>query len=444
MLTKVLFVDDEPAILEGVSAILRKRFEVTTALGPEKGLEALQGPEPFAVVVSDLKMPGMDGVTFLSKIRKLSPDTTRMVLTGQADVSAAIEAVNRGNVFRFLTKPCSSEVLIQAIEDGLEINRLILSERALLHDADEQRRRLENILTGTDAGTWEWNVQTGEVVFNERWAQIAGYTLEELAPVSLDTWTELVHPDDLEESERRLQEHFEGKREYYSLEARLRHKSGEWSWVRDHGRVAVWDEQGKPLKMFGTHIDITDMKRTEEQLREASIRDPLTGIFNRGHLFEILEARIAKCRRGAAQIAVAVIDLDHFKAVNDQHGHLAGDDVLKGVAGLIAGKLRPYDSVGRYGGEEFAIVFDDIDRHTASDIVERMCSAMHEHTWSFNQKTITMTFSCGITDSQEFEPSALSPALLIERADGRMYEAKATGRDRIITDSLAEQLERSC
>jgi PAS domain S-box-containing protein len=135
----------------------------------------------------------------------------------------------------------------------VEINRLILSERALLHDADEQRRRLENILTGTNAGTWEWNVQTGEVVFNERWAQIAGYTLAELAPVSLDTWTTLTHPDDLKKSERRLQEHFEGKREFYSLEARLRHKSGEWVWVRDHGRVAVWDEQGKPLMMFGTH-----------------------------------------------------------------------------------------------------------------------------------------------------------------------------------------------
>jgi PAS domain S-box-containing protein len=264
---KVLFVDDEPAVLEGVRTMLRKRFDVTTALGPEKGLEALQGPEPFAVVVSDLKMPGMDGVTFLSKVRTISPDTTRMVLTGHADVDVAIDAVNQGNVFRFLTKPCPSEVLIKAIEDGLEINRLILSERALQRKSEEQRNRLENILTGTDAGTWEWNVQTGEVVFNERWAQMAGYTLEELAPVSLDTWTELVHPEDLKESERRLQEYFEGKREQYSLEARMRHKSGEWFWVRDHGRVAAWDEQGKPLKMFGTHIDVTKLKRIEKALQ---------------------------------------------------------------------------------------------------------------------------------------------------------------------------------
>lgn len=123
-----------------------------------------------------------------------------------------------------------------------------------------ERERMANILEGTRAGTWEWNVQTGEVVFNERWAQMAGYTLEELAPVSINTWMQLIHPDDLKKSENLLSRHFKGELDFYECEARMKHKKGHWIWVIDRGKVISRTPDGQPLLMSGTHQDITEGK----------------------------------------------------------------------------------------------------------------------------------------------------------------------------------------
>jgi len=134
---------------------------------------------------------------------------------------------------------------------------------------EDERRRLANFLWGTNVGTWEWNVQTGETLFNERWTEIIGYTLEELQPISIDTWLNFVHPDDLPISDEALQKHFRGETDIYSCEARMRHKDGNWVWVHDHGRVVSWTSDGKPLWMCGTHLDITVRKQTEAKLVES-------------------------------------------------------------------------------------------------------------------------------------------------------------------------------
>ena len=129
-----------------------------------------------------------------------------------------------------------------------------------------QKQRLAGILRGTNSGTWEWNVQTGETVFNERWAEIIGYSLEELSPVSIETWTSRCHPDDLKASGQLLERHFQGELDYYEFEARMKHKSGAWIWVLDRGRVISWTDNGKPSLMMGTHLDITERKRAESSL----------------------------------------------------------------------------------------------------------------------------------------------------------------------------------
>ncbi|MEW6677536.1 MAG: PAS domain-containing protein [Pseudomonadota bacterium] len=133
----------------------------------------------------------------------------------------------------------------------------------------EQRRRLEDIIEGTRAGTWEWHVQTGEVTFNERWAEIVGYTLEELAPVTIDTWLKLAHPEDLERSAVALEQHFSGASDSYEIEARMRHKAGHWVWVLDRGKVSSRAPDGTPLLMSGTHQDISLRKQAEARMQEA-------------------------------------------------------------------------------------------------------------------------------------------------------------------------------
>ncbi|MFM8320963.1 MAG: HD domain-containing phosphohydrolase [Chloroflexota bacterium] len=128
----ILFVDDEENILAGFQRQFRGRYCVATAGSGSQGLKILQEQGPFAVVVADLRMPGMDGVKFLARVKELAPTTSRMLLTGHADLGTAIEAINSGQIFRFLTKPSSPNELRQALESALDQHRLLTAEQELL------------------------------------------------------------------------------------------------------------------------------------------------------------------------------------------------------------------------------------------------------------------------------------------------------------------------
>ncbi len=133
-----------------------------------------------------------------------------------------------------------------------------------------RKQKLDEIIWGTNVGTWEWNVQSGETVFNERWAEIIGYSLEEISPTTIETWMNFAHPDDLKLSEELLEKNFSRELDYFECEARMRHKDGNWIWVLDRGTVVEWTDDGKPLRMSGTHWDITDKKNAEITLQETA------------------------------------------------------------------------------------------------------------------------------------------------------------------------------
>jgi len=134
MKPKVLLVDDEENVLQAYSRVLRGKFAVDTALGGEAALECMADKGPYAVVVSDMRMPGMDGVAFLAWSMAQHPDTVRIMLTGNADQGTAMEAVNRGSIFRFLTKPCDSELLAQTLDLAIRQHQLITAEKSLVED----------------------------------------------------------------------------------------------------------------------------------------------------------------------------------------------------------------------------------------------------------------------------------------------------------------------
>jgi diguanylate cyclase (GGDEF)-like protein/PAS domain S-box-containing protein len=139
------------------------------------------------------------------------------------------------------------------------------AERALL----EERQRLAYIIEGTHAGTWEWNIQTGETHFNEQWAQIIGYTLAELEPVTMQLWYDRAHPQDVVRSEGILARHYAREIPVYECEVRLRHRLGHWTWLLCRGQVQTWTEQGQPEWMYGVDIDISALKQQEEALRKS-------------------------------------------------------------------------------------------------------------------------------------------------------------------------------
>jgi CheY-like chemotaxis protein len=132
MSSKILIVDDDKNLLEAMRRGLTRRYDLTVAAGPEEGLKIIQEQGPYAVVLSDLRMPGMDGVRFLEKVKELHPPSVRVMLTGHGDLDAAMAAVNEGSVFRFMTKPCPVENLIRALDAGIEQYKLVMAEKELL------------------------------------------------------------------------------------------------------------------------------------------------------------------------------------------------------------------------------------------------------------------------------------------------------------------------
>jgi response regulator RpfG family c-di-GMP phosphodiesterase len=131
---KILMVDDENSVLAGYQRIFRNEFQIDTAAGGLTALGALEATGPYAVVVSDMRMPEMDGASLLGKIRLRAPDTIRIMLTGNSDIQSAVSAVNEGNIFRFLTKPCNKETLGKALTAGLAQYRLVTAEKELLEN----------------------------------------------------------------------------------------------------------------------------------------------------------------------------------------------------------------------------------------------------------------------------------------------------------------------
>ncbi|WP_340105616.1 PAS domain-containing protein [Rhodohalobacter sp. 8-1] len=144
-----------------------------------------------------------------------------------------------------------------------------ITERKELEEQIElSRTRLKQATNSANIGLWEWNPQTGKVTIDEVWANLVGYTLDELKPISIDTWNELVHKDDLKRFEKAVDDYFSGKTDLYEIEVRMRHKDGHWVWILDRGKNIEWNDKGVPVKMIGTHVDITSLKKNEKRLRE--------------------------------------------------------------------------------------------------------------------------------------------------------------------------------
>ena len=140
MKERILCVDDESSALDGYQRILHRQFEVSTAVSGEQALAIVERRGPYAVVISDMRMPGMNGAEFLARVRKEAPETVRMLLTGYSDVQSAMDAVNKGHVFQFLTKPCEKDVLLAAINSGVTQYRAQVAERELVRNAQKMEK----------------------------------------------------------------------------------------------------------------------------------------------------------------------------------------------------------------------------------------------------------------------------------------------------------------
>ena len=296
----------------------------------------------------------------------------------------------------------------------------------------EQETRLEYAWTG-NLGHWYWNIKTNTVTFNPLKVTALGYDKSEIPEhVTYRFFSDKLHPDDYQRTMDAMRDHLNGITPAYEAEYRIQTKDGKYRWYYDRGTITQHDAGGKPLFLAGIVFDITEKKETQMELEqknrildEMSSIDGLTKISNHRTLIEHLKVAISDASRTGSPLSIAFFDIDDFKKVNDSKGHVFGDQVLVEVAAIIKSCIREADIAGRYGGEEFMVVFSNADLAAASNVAQRIRRTVE--TRVFNEGA-PITISGGV---KQYKGESLTE--LIHAADTHLYDAKRSGKNRIIS-----------
>lgn len=289
----------------------------------------------------------------------------------------------------------------------------------------ESEERWKLALESTGEGVWDLHVPSGDQFFSKRLLQMYGFDENEIPPRA-EEFDERVHPDDLAQMNQDLQTHYDQLTPSYRNEHRLRCKDGSWKWVLSRGMVISRDAQGKPLRMIGTHTDISERKKSEELIWQQAHFDALTGLPNRRMVRDRLEQEIKKSRRDGQQLACLFIDLDHFKEVNDTLGHDSGDLLLIEVARRLRSCVRASDTVARMGGDEFTVILTELtDASSAESILQKLLKAM-QAVFLLGAERVFISASIGVTI---YPDDATAIEDLFKHADQALYAAKSAGRN---------------
>ena len=361
----------------------------------------------------------------------VDPRARHYVLTGgHAEVPAHFLRVTlAGQTLEVKTKTLPDGGLVRTFAD---VSDYVQAQMALQETENLWRLALES----TGDGVWDWHIPTGVEYLSKRLVEMYGFEEGEIPdlPSELDQRT---HPDDLAQMDRDRDDHFAGLTTSYANEHRVHCKDGSWKWVLSRGMVISRDAQGQPLRMIGTHTDITDRKAAEALIRQQAFFDTLTGLPNRRMLRDRLEQEVKRCKRDTQQLAILFIDLDHFKEVNDTLGHGNGDLLLIEAARRIQACVREADTVARMGGDEFTVILTEVtDVHRLEPTLQKILRAM-EQVFQLGNEQVFVSASIGITlyplDGQDIED-------LFKNADQALYVAKGAGRNRFsfFTPALQE------
>ena len=334
-----------------------------------------------------------------------------------------------------------ADAAVLTVVASMFIHFEILVPHAREHDqamaklrSNEERWKLA--LEGSGAGVWEYDVQSAEARHSRRCKEILGFDDTELGD-EMHEWNERTHAEDVARKASEMRAFLDSERAEFQAEYRMMAKDGRWRWILDRGMAVGRSAEGRPLRMIGTRTDITDQKLAQDQLRELATTDPLTAMFNRRHFLARLDEAQALSERLVDQpVSVLMLDIDHFKHVNDSHGHHAGDQVLKHFAALIGGGLRKTDTAARLGGEEFAILMPGTHPMAAGKFAERLRLRVAESAVSVGDQQVPITVSIGVSAVLATDADGLD---VLKRADEAMYEAKLAGRNRVRIDVKATE-----
>ena len=316
----------------------------------------------------------------------------------------------------------SKEALIRRIE---QLERLNL----------ELFRENDSTLTfawSGNLGQWYLDFITGEVSYNRLKVEILGYSQDDIPnPVPYSFFTSLIHPDDYLHVMKNMKDHMDNLTNVYEVEYRIKAKDGTYKWFYDRGKVTQRDKNNQAVLAAGIVFDITQKKLNEMRLIEEknkliteSLTDPLTGILNRRAILEELSQRMNHHLYDFEHLSILMLDIDFFKKINDNYGHIVGDKVLIKVSEIISQLIRGFDTVGRYGGEEFLVILPNTNSENAYKAAERIRKKIEETEFDdIEHLTVSIGFTSYADESIES---------LINKADQNLYEAKRTGRNKVV------------
>lgn len=438
MAGNILIVDDSPPALKLLKDILAAEgYKTRPFNNGELALRSL-GTEPPELILLDVRMPGLDGIEVCRRIKEDERfgDIPIIFISGATDTEDKLKAFAAGGV-DYITKPFQKEEVIARVQTHVALHR----SRRRLMQAEMALRRSEQSLKIAQAvahlGHWGIDVVTGEVAWSDETFRIFGLEPQGIAP-SYEAFLNVIHPEDRERVARHIEETRSGGE--FDIEYRIVLPDGRARVVHGKGVLVSFADTDRRPEIIGTVQcdnevigviqDITKRKEMEWRLEHEARTDSLTGCATRRHFLEVAQGEVSRARRYGGSLSVLMLDLDHFKQVNDSHGHHVGDLTLQKLAEVCRSIIRHEDLAGRLGGEEFAILLIETGRDKAFEAAERLREAVAAMEIPLEDgSSLHVTASIGVATLEE--PESDIDAIL-KRADLALYSAKNAGRNRVV------------
>lgn len=433
----VLLVDDDPLILEGLVRLLEGRdYDIVTAQGGREALAAIERQQ-FDVILLDLAMPDLDGTGVLAFLNERQVDTPVIVVSGNASIDTAIEALRSGAT-DFVRKPYEPEELLRRIDHTLTRRRLEKENSLILQRLQQSEKWHRFLVNSSPDFIYTLDAEGRFTFLNDRISDLLGWDRGDLLG---KPYTVLVHEEDLARAVHIFNERRTNARQHKQLELRLKCNPGQRRPRAMNTRyrtfelkaTGMYEDTGNRFETrfigsYGVAKDISERKQAEEMIHYQTYHDLLTGLPNRALFRDHLGLALAQSKRNGQNLAVLILDLDHFKVINDSLGHGSGDELLLNVGARLRQCLREGDMLARLGGDEYAVLLPALPTRGDIERITRKIISALSRPMQIRDQEVYVSVSIGASMSPDDGDMVDT---LIRQAEIAMYQAKTQGRSRL-------------